>query len=277
MPDTVQPIPAQLLDAGNQDRTRTDYLDAIKTSMDAHPRSLQQRIGPSEVGIECDRRIGYKLLHYKEPENRYNLKAQIGTWGHAGLEEVFDAYNLAHPEFGGQERYLIENTVRIGEVPYLGYPLAGHCDLYDRVTAAVLDHKFVGPSQLKHYKKDGPSQQYRVQANIYGLGWLRAGFPVSTVGICFFPRQGEFDEIYVWQDEFNQQLAEDALARLAGIAMVTSTAGPAGLAILPTAEAWCKYCPFFKAGSTNPAVGCPGHPGSPVVTPPPAALTLNAS
>ncbi len=273
MPDRVQPIPAPLLDLGNQQRARADYLDAIKASMDAHPRSQQTAIGPSEVGIECDRRIGYKLLGYTEPD-RPNLKAQIGTWGHAGLEDVFDTYNLTHSEFAGQERYLIENTVVIGEVPYLPYRLAGHCDLYDRVTGCVLDHKFVGPSQLRHYRKDGPSQQYRIQANLYGLAWTKHGFPVASVAIAFFPRQGEFDDIYVWQEQFDQHLAEQAIARLGGIAQVTGMLGLAGLQLLPTAEAWCQYCPFFKPGSTAIDEGCPGHPGAVAVTPPPSALTL---
>ncbi|GAA2178496.1 hypothetical protein GCM10009785_01280 [Brooklawnia cerclae] len=615
MPDIVDPLPPGVLDLGNVERATADILAAIHTAITDHPRSQQTEIGPSEVGIECDRRLAYKLLKFPEPE-RDNWKATVGTAVHAWMEEVFDAYNLAHPEFGGQERYLIENRVSAGVVPHLDYQLEGNCDLYDRVTATVVDwkglpldtpiptpdgwttqadlkagdtvfsphgltcqvvktypvqqrpcfrvsftdgtsivtddvqqltvsvggkktvtasvadlraivrepgghrqrqlrlynasplllpeaelpvhpyvlgawlgdggtvhgtigkpdealfdnirecgydvgpadkrgitrtvhglqtqlrelglqwvdghrgrpgekqrqviagkkeipasylrasyhqrldllqglmdtdgtwnrrrnqavftttsevlaegvrelvatlgwrariypqlahgfgktvtayqvafvpfganpfrlprkadlvhtegttrsqyrlvesiepagsvptrcidvnssshlylagrdmipvHNCVGPSQLKHYRSDGPSQQYRVQANLYGYAWVLSGFPVRTVMIAFLPRNGELSEAYLWSEPYTEQVALDAIARLAGIAQVTSLLGPASLALLGTHDSWCAFCPFFRRGSADLATGCPGHPGSVANAAPQPHLTL---
>lgn len=273
MPDIVQQIPADRLDLGNAPRAIEDYKQAIADAILNHPRSQQSEIGPSEVGISCDRRIGYKLLGHPEPQ-KVNWKATVGTAIHAWLETVFDGYNLDHAEFAGEERYLIENRVSAGPVPFLGYELEGSCDLYDRVTGIVIDHKTISPSQLKKYRSQGPSQQYRAQAHIYGYAWRRAGFAVTAVAIAFLPRNGELTEAYIWSEPYDEQVALDAMARLAGIAQVTRTLGAIAPTYLPTSDAYCPWCPFFKAGSTDPAVACPGHPGSVANTPPQSALTL---
>ena len=270
----TRPIPAHLLDLGNADRALHDYKQAIAAAIRDHPRSQQTEIGPSEIGIECDRRIAYKLLGTPEPE-RLNWKAQVGTAVHAWLETVFDADNLANPQYDGEERWLVENTVSAGTVPHLGHDLTGHCDLYDRVTGVVIDHKVVGPAQLAKYRRNGPGQQYRVQAHTYGYAWTRHGFPVTAVAVAFLPRNGELSEAYLWHEPYDQQVALDALARLAGIAQVVRMLGPSSLDLLATHDSYCAFCPFYKASSTNPAAGCPGHPGSIANTPPQAPLTIN--
>ncbi len=43
---------------------------------------------------------------------------------------------------------------------------------------------------------------------------------------------------------------------------VTLALGAAALAQLPTADAYCHMCSYFLAGSKDPAIGCPGDPGS---------------
>lgn len=273
MPDITQPIPAHLLNLGDVDQAITDAKQAITTAILNHPRSQQTRIGPSEIGAECDRRIGYKLAGHPEPD-QINWKATIGTAAHAWLETVFDTYNLDHPEHGGQERYLVENRVSAGPIPHLGYEVEGSCDLYDRITGVVLDWKTVGPAQLRSYRAHGASHQYRVQAHTYGYAWQRAGHPVTHVAIVFLPRNGELSEAHVWSEPYQEQVALDALARLAGIAQVVGLLGREGLHLLGTHDSYCAFCPFYRAGSTNPADGCPGHPGSVANTPPQAPLTI---
>lgn len=273
MPDVTQPIPPNLLDLGNHNRSAVDYKTAIADAITNHPRSQQTRIGPSEIGIECDRRIGYKLAGHQEPKG-LNWKATVGTAVHAWLETVFDTYNLTHPEHGGQERYLIENRVSAGEIPNLGYELTGSCDLYDRVTGHVWDHKAVGPTQLKNYRTHGPSTQYRVQAHTYGYGWMRAGHPVTHVGIAFLPRNGELSDAVLWSEPYDPQVAVDALGRLAGIAQVVGMLGQLAPVVLATHDSYCGFCPFYKAGSQDPSQGCPGHPGSVANTPSTPPLTF---
>lgn len=239
-----------------------ELLDEIRRSIDEHPRSQQIQIGPSEVGHPCARRIGYKLLGMPERPGPPNWKATVGTYCHSGLEDVFDTFNqrtaIAESDMLGQERFLIEETLYCGQIG--PQPLLGHCDLYDRVTNTVVDWKTCGPTQLKKYKTNGPGEQYRAQAHIYGRGWALRGFPVQRVAVMFLPRNGELAEAIWWTEPYDEQIALAAMQRAEGIAIATNTLGPAALAGLPTADTWCSLCPFFRSGSTDPASGCAGHP-----------------
>lgn len=263
MVDRTTPIAQQLLRLGDIDSAITDYVGAVETKMAGHPRSKQTRIGPSEIGVACDRRIGYKLAGVPGRTQAPSWRAQIGTAVHAWMEAVFDSYNLAHAaELGGQERYLVENRVDLGVVPWLGYRVTGSCDLYDRVTGTVLDHKIVGPAQLKNYKANGPSPQYRVQAHLYGYGWGLAGHPVETVAIAFWPRNGDLKDVHVWHEPYSADTAKNALSRLSGIAQAVNLLGDGVFEHLATADSYCGYCPFYKPNATSLAEGCPGDPNS---------------
>ena len=280
MPDYPPPLPVGTLEFGNITKTETDYVSAIEAHALGHERSQQTRIGPSEIGTPCARKIGYKLLGYPEPR-KVNWKAQIGTWGHAGLEQAFQDDNMRGIPTLGSERWLTENRVSAGPVPFLGYELTGSCDLYDRQTGTVIDHKFVGPTQLKAYKSNGPGPQYRVQAHTYGYGWEQAGYPVLHVAISFLARQGELHDRFFWHEPYDQQVAVDALSRLSGIAQATSVLGTGALPMLETAEVYCHSCPFYKPlangqehGDEILENGCPGHPGAKASTPQTPPLQL---
>lgn len=260
---TLEPLPAHLTRrGGDPEDLWQDYLAVVKRAIDAHPRSLQKSLGPSEVGTPCERKLGYKLLGHPERPMPPNWKATLGTAAHAWMEQAFDADNLKiAPELGGQERWLIETKLTCGFVPGMGF-LTGHSDLYDRVTASNLDHKFVGPTQLKHYRSAGPSQTYKAQAHLYGVGWQMAGLPIDRVGICFLPRQGELADGFMWSEPLNAAAAKWAMDRLARIVALVNALGAESLPVLPTADDWCSHCPFQRFGSTDPKVACAGHPGS---------------
>jgi len=256
---TIEPLPANLLQlGGDAELVMDEYVDVIARTIANHPRSKQVRIGPSEVGQACARRLGYKLAGFPEREQPPNWKATIGTAVHSWLEDAFGQDNRRCARAGGPDRWATETRVTVGATATLG-KISGSCDLYDRVTGTVLDHKIVGPSQLKHYRASGPSAQYRTQAHLYGRGLHLLGLPVETVAICFLPRNGDISEAYLWHESWDEQVALDGLDRLEGIAVAINFAGTAALAALPTAPVWCRNCPFFKAGSTDPAQGCPGH------------------
>lgn len=256
---TLEPLPPNLLAlGGDPDTVMSEYLEVIGRTISAHPRSLQKRIGPSEVGQACARRLGYKLLDHPEREQKPNWKATIGTATHSWLEHAFQAENARWVRSGGVERWVTETRVTVGATKTLG-KITGSCDLYDRVTGTVLDHKVVGPAQLRHYKAEGPSEQYHVQAHLYGRGIHLKGLPVETAGICFLPRNGELRDAYLWHEPWDEQIALRGLERLEGIAATCNMLGDTALAMLPTADVWCINCPFYKAGSTDPAQGCPGH------------------
>lgn len=262
------PLPSDLTQPGGGTAFADEYIYAITQAITNAPRSLQRAIGPSQVGHPCARRIGYSALGHAEQEKPPNWLATIGTGAHMWLETAFDAYNVkSAPLLGGQERFYIETKVSVGEVN--GVDVTGSCDLYDRVTHTVVDHKTVGATQLVKYKRHGPGQQYRTQAHLYGRGWQRAGLPVATVMIAFLPRNSPLSDTYIWSEPYDEQVAVDALQRLEGISMATKALGDDALALLPTADAYCTHCPFFLAQSTDLTKGCPGDPASNVNKPQP--------
>lgn len=270
----IPPIP----DTWPTDRdVTTDYMAAVVDAITNHPRSLQKRIGPSEIGTPCARKLGYKLAGKPERPQKPNWKATIGTGGHLWQEEAFDRANLVWNQAHGNhgvERWLLEEHVTIGNDLH-GEPITGSCDLYDRVTRTVIDHKFVGKTQLAKYRSNGPSPTYRVQAHSYGVGWAHAGFPVDQVAIAFLPRDGELADAHIWTEPFNPGIAAAALQRLHGIQAALALLGDQAYTQMPTADDYCTFCPFYLPNSADLTQGCPGHPGNPATTQEPA-LTLNA-
>lgn len=254
---TNDPLAAELMQLGSDpDLLGTELLTWIAEAIENHPRSQQVKIGPSEIGAPCARRIGYKLLQIPERPTPPNWKATVGTALHAWLEEVFGNVNDRFDE----PRFLLEQKVQVGEVG--GIPVKGSCDLFDRATGTVVDWKTVGPTQLKKYKASGPGDQYRAQAHLYGQGWVNAGHTVERVSIVFLPRNGELTDSYVWHEQFDPQVAEQALQRLAGIKLATDLTGTAALANLPTYDQFCRMCPFYRGSSTDLTTGCPGVEGA---------------
>ncbi|MBW3627716.1 MAG: hypothetical protein KY464_00330 [Gemmatimonadetes bacterium] len=64
-------------------------------------------------------------------------------------------------------------------------------------------------------------------------------------------------------------VALDVLQRADSVAALTAQIGPAALPVLPTADAWCSYCPWFLPASTDVTACCPGHvAAAPALAPP---------
>lgn len=252
----ITPLPPQwqAYDA-DPEHVLAAYIGAIEAAIAHHPRSLQKAIGPSEVGMDCKRRLAYKLLGHPEKPQQPNWKATVGTAVHAWLEEVFTGDDQDRAT--GLQRWYTETRVDVGEVPGLGH-ITGSCDLYDRCTGTVLDHKIVGPAQLKKYRSQGPSAQYRTQAHLYGRGWTREGMPATHVVICFLPRNGDLKDAYLWHEPYDEAVAVQGLTVLGGIWALVQMQGVKALDAIPAVDQYCWNCPFYKAGSTDLADGCPG-------------------
>ena len=84
--------------------------------------------------------------------------------------------------------------------------------------------------------------------------------PPETVAICFLPRQGELRDAHWWSEPWDPGIATQALERLRQVQTAVETLGPPAFQALPTFDDYCSGCPFHNPRSTDPAVGCPGHP-----------------
>lgn len=241
----------------------THLMGVIQHRIDNHPRSLQKRIGPSEIGTPCDRQLAYKLAGVPESRDSDKWKATVGTAIHSWLEQAFVAdCHGKHPA-----PWLVENkvtTAHIGEDE-----IDGSTDLYARPWAAVVDWKTCSPSVLKTRKKEGPTPSQEVQLHDYGRGWAARGLPVETVHLVYLPRNGELREAVHWSAPFDPSIAERAYERANRISTLVTALGIApalaltkadGTPAIGTVDAPCVHCDWYLPGSRDLSRGCPGDP-----------------
>lgn len=234
--------------------------DLIVDAANNAPRSRQRRIGPSEVGDPCERKLSYKVFDWPTVNASDPIASVLGTGFHAWMEEAFTARQNVLPD--GRERYKIEERVTVRQGYTDEATLAGSSDLYDRATGTVYDWKLTGTSSLDRYRRHGPGDQYRRQAHLYGLGQENAGEQPKRVAIVFVARYHEL-RVHVWTEAYQRQVAIDALTRLDRIHQrvldLDPESNPQNWAQIPTSDrAKCRFCPWFKPGSTDLTVGCPG-------------------
>jgi hypothetical protein len=249
------PVPASI------DTLATELFATIAKGIDNQPRTLQTRIGPSEIGTPCHRRLGHKLAGTK-PSNvgKVPWKAFIGTAAHEQISNIFAREEIARPGDIAQ-RWHVEERVAVGGYGPDGITVDGSTDLMDAWHGLVTDWKFTTRNKIREeYRPHGPGEQYRTQAHLYGYGWTRKGFAVATVAIVFFARDGEFTDRFVWSEPYDEQIALDAMGRLDATAHLLADLGVAALELLPTAPAYCGFCPFHKDGARDLTLACPGHP-----------------
>ena len=77
----------------------------IASAIEAHPRSQQTRLGPSEIGDPCARRLAYKLLGTQKARTLSTpWRPTVGTAVHSWIEEAIAAHNEAvrlKPDYAG--------------------------------------------------------------------------------------------------------------------------------------------------------------------------------
>lgn len=223
-------------------------LDTIAESIVNQPRSLQKRIGPSELGMTCAVSLLHKLAGTEEPDrSQIPWKPTIGTAAHAYMEDAFERVNKRGDMPG---RYLIEHKVLVGSIN--GQPITGSCDLYDQAEHTVLDWKFVGKSSMNKYSKSGPSQQYRRQGHLYGKGWEDAGFKPKLVMIAFLPRDGDLEDSFFWSEPYDRQVAVDTLTRVEGLDNEIRWYGlDTALKLHASDDCHDAFCAWHKQGYLN--------------------------
>ena len=242
-------------------KLKRQLIDIIKWADANTARSRQKRIGPSEMGDPCDRRIGYCIAEIPEVNDRFDPWAAIvGTSIHSWLEDAVQAWVVHHKSTS----WLTETPVTLD-----GF-ITGRSDLYYVDDACVIDHKGAGPSVMRKVVKDGPPPGYVVQVQLYGYGYEQLGQPVKKVALAFYPRAGWLRDMYVWTADYDRDVAVAALARISRIAQDVMK-----LEILKEGNEhrWeqldavpsdsCGFCPWYEPDRNMEvganATGCPGR------------------
>lgn len=242
----------------------TEIFGILQQAISRQPRSLQSRIGPSEIGTPCDRRIGHKLAG-TQPVNRVDdiaWKAFIGTAVHSTLADIMaraelDRFHDADPDT--PPRWHVEEKVSPG-LTLNGTDIDGSCDLFDAHHGAVWDWKITTRNKIREeYKPHGVGDQYRIQAHAYGRGWARQGHDVNTVGVIFLTRDGEFNDRHVWAEPYDERIVTSAITRVQGIqSAIDGLGADTALPLLQTGPAYCRFCPYYSARAAT-ARTCAGH------------------
>lgn len=240
--------------------TSADLLTVIRHTAANTPRTLQRAIGPSGVGMPCQRRLALELLEATIHNTTADTwPSTIGTAVHAWLAAAFTADNATRVATGRPPRWLVEQrvTVRTG--------LDGSCDLYDLETHTVVDWKVLGAKSLSSKRRDAhPGDQYRAQAHLYGMGWVNAGLPVAAVAVVCLPRSGILRDTWVWSEPYDPAVARAALDRMDQVLVGMDVAEGAGLLgdfmrALARDTTHCDWCPFYRPDPAgDPTDGCAG-------------------
>lgn len=219
-------------------------------------RSLQNHLGPSELGVPCDRQVAGKFAglpainHVVDP-----WPSILGTAGHVWLADAFKAENARHGL-----RWVPENRV----IPHPDH--SGTADLYDGHEQAVVDWKVLSADKIESIAAKGPSVQYQIQLLLYGLGYRNLGLPVRRVVLAALPRtKASLDGMYVWDHEWTQA-DDDAIEevfKLTAIRKQWADEIRAGRPLLSVPSApdsdTCYFCPFYRPQAADDGgSGCPG-------------------
>ena len=195
--NTPETTPAPTVESTEWDEIRGIIEDHITNQ----PRSLQKEIGPSELGTDCLHCLAARLAGWKCSQPVAWLPF-IGTAVHARFEQLFDENRemttIHVPDEGSgvgdhdetTSRFEAEKTVHVGAIHGLhGQSIVhGSIDLYDAQNNMTIDWKITGQTTLRNVKANGPSQQYRIQASLYGIGLENDGEPCKRNAIYFLPR-----------------------------------------------------------------------------------------
>jgi hypothetical protein len=204
--------------------TRDAVLGTIEDDIANDPRTMQTAIGPSAVGDPCDWCLGHRLAEIRQTREAATAWLPwVGKSVHKGLESIF---RRAGPPWMPEARGL-----RVGDID--GEPVLGTSDLMRLLHGDVVDFKLVGDKALTAVRQGGPIPVYRTQGHLYGRGWSLLGFEVKHVAILYLPRNRQtLGSSVWWAEEYDEQVALDALARADELAKRLRTLGPES--VLPT-------------------------------------------
>lgn len=270
--DDVQAVIASQMQDSKQSQQKTVeqseplLWDEIHTIINQHimssPRSLQKAPGPSELGTSCVHCLAARLAGWTRQANPAWLP-YIGTSVHAQLEKLFTSLsnmNEYHLMVDGDKvfpRFATEYRVHVGRLQGSmgGYDVNGSIDLVDYKTHATCDWKITGSNTITSVKAEGASQQYKVQASLYGIGLENENVEVVKSCIYFLPRNSQtLDSAYPVEYAYDRDLGVWALQRaqllVTFLDMIEREAGvqmrDQWISSLPRDRDHCFNCNIYK-------------------------------
>lgn len=202
----------QLLNTPTGRDTLDDAMAILENAIRNQPRSLQKRIGPSELGTDCIHCLAAKLAEWPTIEQAVPWTPFIGTAIHAEIANIFNTETKTLLRSGTPPRWRVEEKVYVGMVG--PHTITGTCDLYDETNGTVLDWKNTATSTITNAKAHGPKPVYRTQVHLYGLGWEHSGKPVRNVAIAYLPRTStRLRDAYLWTEPYDRDIALETLDR----------------------------------------------------------------
>ncbi len=240
-------------------------------------RSKQKRIGVSEFGDPCRKCVARKLAQVEMVDDP-SWKAQIGTFGHAGLEEHFLAmypwmYDVTYVENadapGGWEKIItvkpelvatdeqplfhLEQRVVVGRILRHDFLLDGSCDLFieGATFGIVTDWKFQGATSLKKSGSGKIGVGYHTQMNGYGLGWAMRGKLVTHVLLYALPRDDELEAAKPVLHRFDATMPTAALERLGELMDAAALVGWDAVIEAQPTDPGCWDCGRYEQAERN--------------------------
>lgn len=265
-PAKVNPVIQEALPMGDLAKQITVMLKEIfYQHTNRMKRSVQETLGPSQIGTPCDRRIAMHLLGMA-PVNPGgdNWASFKGTWVHAGLAEMFDWADAGKGRFVTEMKVKFPNAV----VPH------GTADLLDRVLFMIDDHKVMSQWSLDKLKRQGPSLTYQIQLHAYAFGARLRGEKIEYVALIGWPAdKTNLDDLYVWVTKYDPDIARKALARAEQIKSQVEErsrplepdgewSAPAKFEVAQTFPIVddCRFCGYYQKGAKDLSNGaCNGR------------------
>lgn len=203
-----------------------DLLVKTLTTYDAdRKRSQQTQVGVSQIG-GCRRQVWHQLQNTPKENDTLKLPALMGTAIHKMIESAFA--QTIEQEWAD---YWLEE-----ELEYDG--IKGHVDMYIPEVGAVIDWKTTKLRNLDYF----PSKQQRWQVQLYGWLIKHAGASdPKTVTLVAIPRDGDERNIKIHTEEYNEDIALEAIAWYREVQSFDIAPQPERYA----AQFCQHYCPYF--------------------------------
>lgn len=206
---------------------------ALTENDKARDRSQQTELGASSV-YGCKRQA-WSIIRQVEKTNKdtETLAAIIGTAVHATLAEAMKKADV----FG--DDFLIEQGFSTPD-------LKGNCDLFIKSSGTVVDWKTTTKKNMSRF----PSEQQRMQVQLYGYLIEEAGYEVKTVSLVAIARDGQMSDTKVHQEPYSRDIA------LQGIAWVRDLQNTVYPPAPERPRQFCaSFCEFYDPSGE---IGCTG-------------------